>query len=58
MSASEQSQTRTRMFARVLGPYLTIVPTTVAVRGAYMQELLRRSSRQIPCGRGFMGPFC
>ena len=27
MSASEQSQTRTRMFARVLGPYLTIVPT-------------------------------
>ena len=39
MSTSEQSQTRTRMFARVLGPYLTIVPITVAVRGSYMQTL-------------------
>ena len=39
MSASEQSQIRTRMFARVLGPFLTIVPTTVAVRGSYMQTL-------------------
>jgi hypothetical protein len=39
MSASEQSQIRTRMFARVLGPYFTIVPTTVAVRGSYMQTL-------------------
>ncbi len=39
MSTPEQSQTRTRMFARVLGPYLTIVPITVAVRGSYMREL-------------------
>ncbi|UXA05108.1 hypothetical protein KXD96_19335 [Mycobacterium sp. SMC-2] len=39
MSSSEQSQTRTRMFARVLGPYLTIVPITVAVRRSYMQTL-------------------
>jgi hypothetical protein len=39
MSASEQSQIRTRMFARVLGPFFTIVPTTVAVRGSYMQTL-------------------
>ena len=39
MSTAEQSQTRTRMFARVLGPYLTIVPITVAVRGSYMQTL-------------------
>lgn len=39
MSTSDQSQTRTRMFARVLGPYLTIVPITVAVRGSYMQQL-------------------
>ncbi|MBV8788160.1 MAG: hypothetical protein JOZ00_15905 [Mycobacterium sp.] len=39
MSASEQSRIRTRMFARVMGPYLTIVPTTVAIRGSYMQEL-------------------
>jgi hypothetical protein len=39
MSKSEQSQIRTRMFARALGPFFTIVPTTVAVRGSYMQEL-------------------
>jgi hypothetical protein len=39
MSTPDQSQIRTRMFARVLGPYLTIVPTTVAVRGPYMQTL-------------------
>ena len=39
MSTPEQSRIRTRMFARVMGPYLTIVPTTVAVRGSYMQAL-------------------
>jgi hypothetical protein len=39
MSTSEQSQIRTRMFARILGPWFVIVPTTVAVRGSYMQEL-------------------
>ena len=39
MSASEQSQIRTRMFARALGPFFTIVPTTVAVRGSYMRTL-------------------
>ena len=39
MSTSEQAQIRTRMFARVLGPFFTIVPTTVAVRGSYMQTL-------------------
>jgi len=36
---SEQSQIRTRMFARVLGPFFTIVPTTVAVRGSHMRTL-------------------
>jgi hypothetical protein len=39
MSASEQSQIRTRMFARVMGPFLTIVPTTVAIRSGYMRTL-------------------
>jgi uncharacterized membrane protein len=39
MSTPEQSQMRTRMFARTLGPFFTIVPTTVAVRASYMQEL-------------------
>ncbi len=39
MSTPEQSQIRTRMFARMMGPFLTIVPITVAVRGSYMQTL-------------------
>jgi uncharacterized membrane protein len=39
MSTSELAQIRTRMFARALGPFFTIVPTTVAVRGSYMQTL-------------------
>ncbi len=39
MSTPEQSQSRTRMVARVMGPFLTIVPTTVAVRGHYMEVL-------------------
>jgi hypothetical protein len=39
MSTSEQAQLRTRMFARALGPFFTIVPTTVAVRSCYMRTL-------------------
>ena len=39
MGTSEQSQIRTRMFARALGPFFTIVPTTVAVRGSHMRTL-------------------
>lgn len=39
MSTSEQSQLRTRIFARVVGPFLAIVPTTVAIRGSYMRTL-------------------
>jgi FtsH-binding integral membrane protein len=39
MTASDQSQIRTRMFARVMGPFFMIVPATVAVRGGYMQTL-------------------
>jgi len=39
MSTSEQAQVRTRMFARALGPFFTIVPTTVAIRGSYMRTL-------------------
>jgi protein-S-isoprenylcysteine O-methyltransferase Ste14 len=37
--SSEQSQVRTHMFARMLGPYFTIVPATVGVREAYMRTL-------------------
>ena len=39
MSTSEQARVRTRMFARTLGPFFTIVPTTVAIRGSYMRTL-------------------
>ncbi|MGO8966268.1 hypothetical protein [Mycobacterium sp.] len=39
MSTSAQAQIRTRAFARALGPFFTIVPTTVAVRGSYMRTL-------------------
>ncbi len=39
MNASDQPQIRTRMFARVLGPFFTIVPATVAVRGSAMRTL-------------------
>ena len=37
--SSEQQQIRTRMFARVLGPYFLIVPAAIAARGSYMREL-------------------
>src|ERR1700740_1433950 len=39
MSASELTEVRPLMFARALGPFFTIVPTTVAMRGSYMQTL-------------------
>jgi hypothetical protein len=56
MSTSDESQIRTRVFARAFGPYFAIVPPTVAIRGSYMQTLLR-SSRPTPCGRGCSAPF-
>jgi hypothetical protein len=40
MNSSERLQTRTRMFARVLGPYFLFVPATIAARWSYMQTLL------------------
>jgi hypothetical protein len=40
MSTSQQSQTTTRMFARVLGPFLVIVDVTAVARTADMKGLL------------------
>ena len=40
MSASQQAQTRTRMFARVLGPFLVIVDVTAVARTSDMKGLL------------------
>lgn len=40
MSPSDQSQNRTRMFARVVGPYLAIIAATAALRPNDMRALL------------------
>jgi hypothetical protein len=40
MHVSQQSQTRTRMFSRVLGPFLVIVDVTAIARASDMQKLL------------------
>lgn len=40
MNVSQQSQTRTRMFSRVLGPFLVIVDVTAVARASDMQKLL------------------
>jgi hypothetical protein len=40
MSSSQQAQTRTRMFARVLGPFLIIVDVTAVARASDMRGLL------------------
>jgi len=40
MSTSEQSQAKTRMFARVVGPFLVIIPATAVVRANDMRTLL------------------
>jgi hypothetical protein len=57
MSTSAQAQIRTRAFARVLGPFFTIVPTTVAVRGSYMRTLFTEFKATL-CGRGCLARFC
>jgi hypothetical protein len=40
MSSSQQTQPRTRMFARVMGPFLVVVTTTAIARAADMRTLL------------------
>jgi hypothetical protein len=40
MSSSQQSQAGTRMFARVLGPFLVIITTTTVARTSDMRALL------------------
>jgi hypothetical protein len=40
MSVTQQSQSRTRMFARVLGPFFAVIATTVAARAPHMAALL------------------
>jgi hypothetical protein len=39
MNTSQQSEARTRMFARVLGPYLVIVTITAVARASQMRTL-------------------
>ena len=40
MSSSQQIQARTRLFARVMGPFLAIITTTAVARGSGMRTLL------------------
>lgn len=40
MDASPQAQAKTRMFARVLGPFLVIVDVTAVARASEMQTVL------------------
>ncbi len=40
MNVSQQSETRTRMFSRVLGPFLVIVDVTAVARASDIQTLL------------------
>ena len=40
MSPSQQSRNKTRMFARVIGPYLVIIAATAALRPMDMRTLL------------------
>jgi hypothetical protein len=40
MNSSQQSQARTRMFARVLGPFLVILTTTTVARTSDMRALV------------------
>jgi hypothetical protein len=40
MDASQQSQARTRMFSRVLGPFLVIADVTAMARASDMPSLL------------------
>jgi hypothetical protein len=40
MSSTQQSQIRTRMFARALGPFLVIGPITAVARASHMREML------------------
>ena len=40
MSISEQTSTATRMFARVIGPFLVIISATAVARAADMRSLL------------------
>lgn len=44
MAISEQSQFRTQMFARVLGPYLVVVAATAVVRWTDLQTVVSEFS--------------
>ena len=40
MSSSPQSQTRTRMFARVMGPFITLIAAVTVTRSSDMRTLV------------------
>jgi hypothetical protein len=56
MSSSQQSQIRTRMFARVLGPFFVITCITAALRASEMPALMS-DFRANPLWSWVAGPF-
>ncbi|HEY2502964.1 MAG TPA: hypothetical protein VGI68_16500 [Mycobacterium sp.] len=56
MSPSQQTQARTRMFARVMGPFLVIITTTAIAQGSGMRTLLT-DFRANPVWPWVTGPF-
>lgn len=55
MNSSDQSQRRTRMFARAFGPFFTIVPAIVAARATTQMPVLLREFAGDPMWQWVLG---
>ena len=57
MSSSEQSQIRTRTFARAFGPFFVIVPSIIAVRATSLMKNLLSEFAADPMWQWVLGAF-
>lgn len=55
MNSSDQSQVRTRMFARAFGPFFTIVPSIVAARATTQMPVLLHEFANDPMWQWVLG---
>ena len=55
MSAADQSQIRTRMFARAFGPFFTIIPSIVAARATTQMPVLLHEFASDPMWQWVLG---
>jgi hypothetical protein len=55
MSQPDQSQVRTRMFARAFGPFFLIVPSIIAVRASSQMPVLLREFSTDPMWQWVLG---